>query len=77
MSLPNLKELEAMVKMLRANGVVNYNTPELQLVLTEAQAPSDHKQTAHEMMQDLMDTDEELTEEDLIGYNDLPVVPEA
>lgn len=54
MTLPSLKELRALLKILRDNGVTNYNTPELQLNLIE-QAPAvsgRHKPLADETLED-------------------------
>lgn len=54
MVLPDLKQLKSLLKLLRAEGVLNYNTPELQLVLSELPPVSARSKAA-----DIMESDEE------------------
>lgn len=35
MALPNVKELRDLIKMLRSQGVLQFNSPDISLVLTE------------------------------------------
>lgn len=51
MALPNIKELKELLKLLRSQGVLQFQSPDINLVLTEA-PPQSSKSKAEEIMQD-------------------------
>ncbi len=73
MDIPDSKALKQLLKILRENGVLQYNSTDLQLVLSEAPATQTRiKSLAEETMEDI---EEELSPEQeiekLIQYNDI------
>lgn len=58
MQLPDIKALKELLKLLRAQGVLQYQTTDLNLVLSET-APSTRRSQAEEIMSE----EEELTPE--------------
>jgi hypothetical protein len=73
MILPSIKELKELLKVLRANGVTNYNSTDLQLVLSENfTPPTSTKSKAEEIM--TSEDVEEMTQEELdrlINYSSM------
>lgn len=73
MTLPDVESLEKLIKMLRSNGVLQYNSTDLSLVLAEK--PQDisqaYKSLAEETMEAELSPEEEL--ERLVGHSDIPV----
>lgn len=61
----SLKELKDLLKVLRSNGVTEYLTPELQLKLTELEAPKD----ASKSSPDPLFTEIQPSEDDLLFYS--------
>lgn len=80
MTLPDIKQLKELLKLLRAQGVLNYNTPELQLILSE-QAPitiTSGKSPAQEIMEDEDELTPEQEKERLMFYSaDAPIDTES
>lgn len=60
MQLPDVKALKELLKLLRAQGVLQYSTPDLSLVLTEAPVTTTRKQTdIEETIDDSLSEEEE------------------
>jgi hypothetical protein len=57
--IPDIKQLRELLKLLRSQGVLQYQSTDLNLVLTEAPAPTIKSKAAEAMDDD----DEELTPE--------------
>lgn len=75
MVLPSPKELEKLLKVLRAHGVLQYQSVDLTLVLVEKPAsPERVKSLAEETMEESPPEDEI---ERLMGYHDLPIPDSA
>jgi hypothetical protein len=68
MVLPDIKQLKELLKLLRAQGVLQYQSTDLNLVLSEI-APVSNKKLPT-TMEEL--EDEELSEEDLLFYSATP-----
>lgn len=73
MVLPDIEQLERLIKMLRSNGVMQYQSTDLNLVMSEKAPDLSEsrivKSLAEETMEDLS-PEEEI--ERLIGYSDIP-----
>lgn len=73
MVIPDIKQLKELLKLLRSQGVLQYQSTDLNLVLTEAPAPTIKSKAA-----EVMDDEEELTPEQeyerLLFYS-APTVP--
>lgn len=75
----NLKELKDLIKLLRTQGVLQYQTPELSLVLSE-QAPASNykrKQEAEEGAEEPVAevSWDDLTPEEQLFYSAIPTTP--
>lgn len=65
MDAKSLKDLKALLKLLREQGVVNYNTPDLQLVLSDS-PPVTYQKTRREDSEE--DEEEQPTLEEIEAY---------
>lgn len=71
MDLPDIKALRELLKLLRSQGVTNYNSTDLQLVLSET-APTPQRSKATEVMEEAGEEDlsPEQEIERLMSWND-------
>lgn len=76
MTLPNIKELRELLKLLRSQGVTRYNTPELELSLNENfQSMNRKSQSAIEEAEETLSPEEEA--ERILFYSATPPPEES
>jgi hypothetical protein len=81
MDLPDVKKLSSLITMLKKQGVLQYQSTELNLVFAEsvvmAASQGKVKSLAEEAMGDEPELSEDAELERLIAWNDKPAIPES
>lgn len=78
MQLPDVKQLKELLKLLRAQGVLQYQTADLNLVLSEHLQITNRKSKSEEVEEFLEQEEDPTTEiERLIDYSSRPPVEDV